>query len=87
MSKFIRQSSITGYMNFQAQITALLKHAGIPDPAVETPPNPALGDFAFPCFTLAKERKQAPRKATARRVPGKSNRYRPICEFFHQAFG
>jgi arginyl-tRNA synthetase len=47
-------------MNFQAHITALLKHAGIPDPAVETPPNPALGDFAFPCFTLAKERKQAP---------------------------
>jgi arginyl-tRNA synthetase len=24
------------------------------------PPEPEMGDYAFPCFTLAKERKQAP---------------------------
>ena len=27
---------------------------------IEIPPNPALGDFAFPCFTLSKQLKQAP---------------------------
>ena len=27
---------------------------------LETPPDPALGEYAFPCFSLAKERKKAP---------------------------
>ena len=27
---------------------------------IETPPNPEMGDFAFPCFKLAKELKKAP---------------------------
>lgn len=29
---------------------------------LETPPNPAMGDFAFPCFKLAKAMRQAPPK-------------------------
>ncbi len=30
------------------------------DALIEIPPNPELGDFAFPCFRLAKEMKKAP---------------------------
>jgi arginyl-tRNA synthetase len=32
---------------------------------LETPPNPELGDFAFPCFKLAKQLKNAPAKIAA----------------------
>lgn len=32
---------------------------------LETPPNPELGDFAFPCFKLAKELKNAPARIAA----------------------
>ncbi len=29
-------------------------------PLIETPPNPEMGDYAFPCFTLAKQFRKAP---------------------------
>ncbi len=33
--------------------------------AITTPPDPALGDYAFPCFVLAKERRQSPNAIAA----------------------
>jgi arginyl-tRNA synthetase len=35
------------------------------DAAIEVPPQPEMGDFAFPCFILAKELKQAPQQIAA----------------------
>src|SRR5689334_6265668 len=47
-------------MDFREQIMQLLTHAGVPNAVVEVPPNTELGDFAVPCFHLAKEHKKAP---------------------------
>ena len=49
---------------------ALAKHTGLSadDLKLETPRDPALGDFAFPCFVLAKTLKQAPPKIAAELV-------------------
>ncbi len=46
---------------------AIAKHAGIPEDEVkiESPRDPDLGDFAFPCFPLAKVRREAPPKIAA----------------------
>jgi arginyl-tRNA synthetase len=33
--------------------------------AITTPPDPGLGDYAFPCFALAKERRQSPNAIAA----------------------
>ncbi|MCZ6795541.1 MAG: arginine--tRNA ligase [Planctomycetota bacterium] len=45
-------------------VRLISQHAGIEPPDVDsaltTPPKLQLGDFAFPCFALAKERKQKP---------------------------
>jgi arginyl-tRNA synthetase len=45
----------------------LSRHTGLAadDLKLETPRDPALGDFAFPCFVLAKTLKQAPPKIAA----------------------
>ena len=46
---------------FKEEIIQLIKeetkHENI---VIETPPNPEMGDYAFPCFVLAKELKKAP---------------------------
>ncbi len=52
-------------MDFRTHLAELLSaHVGMPASEVaallEVPPNPALGDFAFPCFTLAKALRKAP---------------------------
>jgi len=48
-------------MNFQREIIKLLeKETGVKDINLEIPPNPELGDYAFPCFSLAKVLKKAP---------------------------
>jgi arginyl-tRNA synthetase len=52
---------------FLSEIAGLIeKHAGIPaaDAAklLASPPNPAMGDIGFPCFTLAKTKRTAPNK-------------------------
>jgi len=43
----------------------LSEHTGVPwkqlDRFLETPPNPTFGDYAFPCFSLARELRQGPR--------------------------
>ncbi|MBI4150752.1 arginine--tRNA ligase [Candidatus Woesearchaeota archaeon] len=47
-------------MDFKEAITqALKKETGV-DIILEVPPSPTLGDFAFPCFLLAKTMKKAP---------------------------
>ena len=58
------------YMNLKASLACeLARVAGIsPDialDAIETPPNPELGDFAFPCFRLAKSLRKAPASIAA----------------------
>jgi len=45
---------------FKAEIIKLLKKEHIPEKLLLTPPNPEMGDYALPCFTLAKEYKKAP---------------------------
>ncbi len=52
-------------------IKKALARAGAPEPIELTiPPNPALGDFAFPCFGLAKEMKKNP-AAVAKEIKSK----------------
>ena len=53
------------------QITQLLAKA-VPDLTaeeignlIETPPNPEMGDYAFPCFRLAKTLRKAPQMIAA----------------------
>jgi arginyl-tRNA synthetase len=47
-------------MSFKEEIYELLKKYGIQNIELEVPPDSKLGDFALPCFTLAKEKKKAP---------------------------
>ncbi len=47
-------------MDFKEAITGALKKETGVDIILEIPPSPTLGDFAFPCFTLAKTMKKAP---------------------------
>ena len=48
----------------QEALDVLRRHTGMDpgkiDAVLERPPKPELGDFAFPCFQLAKELKKAP---------------------------
>ncbi|MBI3034737.1 arginine--tRNA ligase, partial [Candidatus Woesearchaeota archaeon] len=43
-----------------AIISFLKKEANLENIELEVPPNPEMGDYAFPCFALAKEWKKAP---------------------------
>ncbi len=49
-------------MDFKASVAALLKKELNHDvlELLEVPPDPSLGDFAFPCFSLAKELQKSP---------------------------
>jgi arginyl-tRNA synthetase len=47
-------------MGFQEELQAFVKKELAADIALEVPPDPALGDFALPCFSLAKKLKKAP---------------------------
>jgi arginyl-tRNA synthetase len=64
-------------MDFRSEIIAFLKHHGI-DAPVEVPPDPELGDYAMPCFTLAKERKQAP-PIIAKEIAAELGKKLPAC--------
>ncbi|MEL6429417.1 MAG: arginine--tRNA ligase [Planctomycetota bacterium] len=44
---------------------ALTAETGLADPKLERPRDPSMGDAAFPCFVLAKERKAPPPKIAA----------------------
>ena len=49
--------------SFKAHIITLLqKETSLPEISLEVPPNPDLGDFAFPCFSLSKQFKKAPQQ-------------------------
>jgi len=41
-------------------IVKILKNLGIDNPELEIPPNPEMGDYAFPCFSLAKKFRKSP---------------------------
>ncbi|MBI1936215.1 arginine--tRNA ligase [Candidatus Woesearchaeota archaeon] len=43
-----------------AIVEFLKKETNLEEPLIEVPPNPEMGDYAFPCFVLAKEWKKAP---------------------------
>ena len=48
-------------MNFKQDILkALAPHVGVDEYLIEIPPDPAMGDFALPCFSFAKQLKKAP---------------------------
>lgn len=47
-------------MDFQHEVVAQLRAHTNTDIPLETPPDATLGDYALPCFALAKERKQSP---------------------------
>ena len=48
-------------MDFKEELIKLLKkETKLEDIRLEVPPDPALGDYAFPCFALAKTMKKAP---------------------------
>jgi len=47
-------------MDFENLIRDKLKDELDIEVNLTTPPNPAMGDFAFPCFQLAKEKDQNP---------------------------
>ncbi|MSR86378.1 arginine--tRNA ligase [Candidatus Woesearchaeota archaeon] len=49
-------------MDFKAEIIKILKKEHIPEELLQAPPNPDMGDYALPCFTLAKEYKKAPQE-------------------------
>jgi len=47
-------------MNFKKEVLKLLKDYKAKEDMLEIPPDSALGDYAFPCFILAKKLKKAP---------------------------
>ncbi len=47
-------------MGFQEELQAFVKKELKADIPLEVPPSPELGDFAVPCFALAKQMKKAP---------------------------
>jgi arginyl-tRNA synthetase len=47
-------------MSFQKELQTFLKKELKSDILLEVPPDPRLGDFALPCFALAKQMKKAP---------------------------
>ena len=50
----------------KAQIINLLKkHTKLKEINLELPPSPELGDYAFPCFQLAKREKKNPAEIAA----------------------
>ena len=58
---------------FVDRIRDALVAEGVPAEQVriESPRDPELGDFAFPCFPLAKVRKEAPPKIAAELAAGR----------------
>ncbi|MBI5389621.1 arginine--tRNA ligase [Candidatus Woesearchaeota archaeon] len=50
---------------FRQNVQEMLKGHGIDAALIEVPPNPTMGDFAVPCFTLAKKHKKSPQQIAA----------------------
>lgn len=47
---------------FKEEVLKILKKENISEELLQTPPSPEMGDYALPCFTLAKEYKKAPQE-------------------------
>ena len=47
---------------FKEEILKILRKEKIPEELLQAPPNPEMGDYAVPCFILAKEYKKAPQE-------------------------
>ena len=65
---------IAGALIFKHEILKQLSSAtnlkeSFLEPLLETPPEPHLGDFAFPCFSLAKKYKQPPNDIASSLIP------------------
>lgn len=69
--RFIAKKKGFGYMDFKLEIAnRIIKYLdgiNINDviPLIETPPNPDMGDYAYPCFKLAKSLKKPPNAIAA----------------------
>ncbi len=66
-------------MDFKKEIIKLLKKEikGFDDKLLEVPPNPEMGDYALPCFTLSKSYKKDP-KSIAKELKNKIKPLSPI---------
>ncbi len=47
---------------FKEEVLKILRKEKIPEELLQTPPDPRMGDYALPCFTLAKEYKKVPQE-------------------------
>jgi len=47
-------------MSFKHEVEKILKRENISPELLQSPPNPEMGDYALPCFTLAKTYKKSP---------------------------
>lgn len=57
---------------FRAEAARILEKAGVSGPIIEEPPDPKMGDLAFPCFGLAKETGKNPAEI-AKEIAGKTD--------------
>jgi len=69
-AKFINLTFAVLLMSFQEELQAFVKKELKSDISLEVPPSPELGDFALPCFALARQMKKAP-PAIAKELAGK----------------
>ena len=58
---------------FREEISIFLKKQGISRIDLEIPPDPEMGDYAFPCFALSRENREKPNE-TAKRL---ADKFRP----------
>lgn len=62
-------------MNYKEEVLKLLSKF-VKDPILEIPPNPELGDYAFPCFSIAKVQNKSPNEVAKELVAKlKPNKY------------
>lgn len=79
IKNFFNHPDYSIVMNFKNKISKAIKTAigkEIDETIIEIPPNQNMGDYAFPCFTLAKELKKSPvgiAKDISQKI--KSNKY------------
>jgi arginyl-tRNA synthetase len=60
VAKFINLTFTVLLMSFQEDLQAFVRKELKVDIPIEVPPSPEMGDFAVPCFALAKQMKKAP---------------------------
>src|SRR3989344_5624784 len=62
-------------MDFKEEVLKLLKKE-VKNPVLEVPPSKELGDYAFPCFSIAKEYNKSPNEIAKELVAKlKPNKY------------